>query len=149
MQGPEQGIRAQVAQYIDAYDGARDPEEVLQGTLDFILGEVRRDAENTSSDFVDDPYAELAAIDSWAGLASHAVQTLYAPGSPNFLSWWQGRNNVDKLAGWAKGAVETLRKIADALRQRLVAVAKQLKSFSFSVGVGFPWGVSISISWQA
>ena len=94
-----------------------------------------------------DPYEELAAIDEWAGLASHVVQAFYGPGSDSkfddFMQWL-GR---DKLAGWSKTAVEKLRKIADALKHKLRIVAKQLGSISYSVGVGFPRGVSIGISW--
>ena len=83
----------------------------------------------------DDPYQELAAIEEWASLASYAVSRFYGPQSPL-------RRDI---AGWSEQAVERLRKIAETLRPRLVRVARLLNAVSFSISVGFPWGVSIGV----
>ncbi len=139
MKGPDEGLRNEVAKLID--DLAT--EEDLYGILERIEGAVRDDApggpetEYEASD-------ELAAVDAWAALASDAVQALYAPGSLNLL-----RRKGHDLAGWSKTAAEKLRRIADALRGALRAVARVLRAIAFTVGVSFPWGISISISFPS
>jgi hypothetical protein len=55
--------------------------------------------------------------------------------------WPQG------FAGLKKSVGEKLREIVDALRGVLVAIAKSLRATSWSIGVSFPWGVSVSLSW--
>jgi hypothetical protein len=79
----------------------------------------------------------LAAIDAWASLASNVVGRFYAPASP-----WPRR-----LQGWAKSVAKRLRKIAGLLRAALQAVAQALSAASYSIGVSFPFGISVSIGW--
>jgi hypothetical protein len=80
---------------------------------------------------------DLAAVESWASLASYAVAHFYAPTSP----WPRD------VAGWGKEAVEQLRSIAEKLRTALADAARFLGANSFSIGVGFPWGISVGLSW--
>jgi len=131
---------------IDGLERAPDPEAYLEEMLSMILGQVSQDRPAPLRT-EDDVYAELAAIETWASLASHAVQALYAPSSPSKFAQWKERRGEDKLAGWCQGAAEKLRRIADKLREGLRTVAQRLHGFSFSVGVNFPWGVAISIAW--
>jgi len=79
----------------------------------------------------------LAAVDAWAGLASAVVARTYAPASP-----W--RRNV---AGWGKKATAALQRITKLLLTPLQVAATALGASSWSIGIGFPWGISISLSW--
>lgn len=146
MQGPSDQFRGDVARMIDALEEAPDPEASLEEMLSMILGQVAED-QPAQLQTDDDVYPELAAIETWASLASHAVQALYAPSSPSKLAQWKERRGEDKLAGWCQGAAEKLRRIVEKLREGLTTVAQRLHGFSFSVGVNFPWGVAISIAW--
>jgi hypothetical protein len=84
-----------------------------------------------------DPFDDLAAVDAWAGLASYAVARFYAPTSP--WPWHKG--------GWDKAAPKRLREIAEKLRPALETAARAIGAASWSISVGFPWGVSVSVSW--
>jgi hypothetical protein len=80
----------------------------------------------------------LATVQTWAGLASAAVSHVYAPASP-----WP-RN----LAGWGKKSVVSLQNVVNTLLgplKRAVAALQKVGINSWSIGVSFPWGVSISV----
>jgi hypothetical protein len=145
MRGPDVEFRGEVADQIDALHEAEDPEALLEETLSKILGRVSDDRPAPQLTTDEDAYEELAAIETWASLASHAVQELYAPSSPRLS--WRKKAGENKLAGWAQGAAEKLRRIADKLRVALIKVARRLHCLSFSVAVNYPWGVSIGIAW--
>jgi len=53
---------------------------------------------------------------------------------------------MKKLAGWAKAIGEKVREVAHLLIPPLKAVAGFLHAISFSIGVAFPWGVSVSVA---
>jgi hypothetical protein len=126
MQGPDEDFRADLAHR--RYETEGDVEGVLDGVLERL-------GYQDDSVVEDDPYRELAAIEEWASLASYAVSRFYGPQSPL-------RKDI---AGWSRNAVERLRKIAEKLRPRLARVAELLGAVSFSISVGFPWGVSIGV----
>ena len=52
-----------------------------------------------------------------------------------------------RLAGWGEKAVGKLRGIADRLKPKLQVVAQKIGADSVSIGVSFPWGVQVSLSW--
>jgi hypothetical protein len=126
MQAPSVDFRVRLAQ--QPYETEAQVEEAL----DVVLGQL---AEQGDASATDDPYEELAAIEGWASLASYAVSRFYGPQSPL-------RRDI---AGWSKGAAEKLRRIAAQLQPRLARVAGLLHAVSFSISVGFPWGVSIGV----
>jgi glutathione S-transferase len=130
VKGPSGELREKIAAELDEVK----EEEGLDAILERIEGEL--DAA-LSGDPQEDS-AEFAAIDGWAALASYVVARFYAPASP----WRRG------LAGWSEKAVERLRRIAHALLTALERVAKRLGACSWSVGVSFPWGVSIGLTWS-
>ena len=84
----------------------------------------------------DDAWNQLAAIESWAGVASNATARFYAPASP-----WP-----HNLAGWSQKAVARLRSIANTLKPALQALLGALRAVGFSIAVAFPWGISIGLS---
>ncbi len=85
-----------------------------------------------------DARSVLSAVESWASVASYAVGWVYAPQSPF----------SKKLAGWLKEVPGKLREIAETLKNALLDVAHALGVNSWSIGVGFPWGISVSIGWN-
>ncbi len=125
MQAPERDFRVWLA------DQPYETEDQVETALDAVLGQLTEQGDEVAVD----PYAELAAIEAWASLASYVVSSFYGPQSPL-------RHDI---AGWSEGAAEKLRKIAAQLKPKLAGVAGFLKAVSFSISVGFPWGVSIGV----
>ena len=146
MQGPDNAFRANVANMIDGLEYQKDPEGGLEAILSDILTGVGDDGPGELAS-EGDAYDELAAVETWVSLASNAVQAVYAPSSPSFLDRFKKNKGEDKLAGWTKAAADKLRQIAERVRESLRRVAQFLQGVSFSVGVNFPWGVSISMAW--
>jgi hypothetical protein len=126
MHGPDQGFRMELAQL--PYETEPDVEAALNLVLEGLVSQ-----DDTPAD--DDPFQELAAIEAWTSLASYAVCRFYGPQSPF-------RRDI---AGWSEEAVEKLRKLAGQLRPRLARVAALLGAVSFSISIGFPWGVSVGV----
>jgi hypothetical protein len=79
----------------------------------------------------------LASVDQWISVASYASAWVYAPQSPR----------AGNRAGWPKKIAETLRRLAHILLPPLRVAARGLGAVQWSVGVAFPWGVSISVTW--
>jgi hypothetical protein len=132
MNGPDIEFRRSVAERIDAIQS----EDALEELLEDILNRVNSDI---SDGFDEQPPDEILGMaEAWLSVASYALDGFYSPASrrPDF-------------AGWSKGAVEKLRKIADALRPPLNAVVRVLRSAAYSIGVAFPFGASISLTWQS
>jgi hypothetical protein len=141
MRGPDDGFRRMIGDEIDGLETADDPEAALDSLLARIQDAAASD-EPAGLESEEAAYRELGAIEAWASLASDAVQALYESRSPNLL-----RRRGDKRAGWSTSAAERLRRIAGALRDKLGAVAAHLGGLGFGVGVAFPGGISIFISW--
>jgi len=85
----------------------------------------------------DDPYALAAACDGWASLVSHALAQAHAPMSPF------PRNR----AGWGRAAIQRVQQFAATLRTPLSVAQQGLQASSYSISVGFPWGVSVGFAW--
>ncbi len=164
--GPTDAFRASVYQELlgmrtQAWDdGERvtpETEEVLGDLLERILGQLQVDVQESvvvnpqpdedqqgdvllaTRPSLEDAQAVLVAVDEWASVASYAVAWVYAPASPQ----------PARMAGWGGKAVDMLQKIGGALRLPLKAVAVGLEADSYSVSVGFPWGVSVSLDWPS
>ncbi|MFL5517799.1 MAG: hypothetical protein ACJ8DJ_16700 [Gemmatimonadales bacterium] len=52
-----------------------------------------------------------------------------------------------RLAGWAKGVAARLTRLAALLGGYLTKAQQSLKALSYSIGVSFPAGISVSLSW--
>lgn len=81
--------------------------------------------------------ALAAACDAWASLVSHALAQVHAPMSPF------PRNR----AGWGQRAIQQVQQFARILRAPLSTAQQGLGASSYSISVGFPWGVSIGFTW--
>jgi hypothetical protein len=130
MNGPDDEFRARVA-VVAAEVGNEAALEALLGEVEEAL---RADIERGAGENAND---DLAAVESWAAVASYAVARFHAPASP----WPRD------LAGWGKNAASRLRNIADTLSTILRTVAQALAAASCSVAISFPWGISIGLSW--
>jgi hypothetical protein len=143
MQAPSDEVRA----YVRVRAEQVDSDEELLELLDWIDDRVRQGLApdepqlNTGSDVAGSPeeqaWTDLAKLESWASLASFAVASLSAPGSPFPF----------RLAGWGEKAVGKLRDIADRLKGKLQDVGDKIGADSISIGVAFPWGVQVSLNW--
>lgn len=82
----------------------------------------------------------LASVIAWTSAVSHAVALFYAPASP-----WP---TTTRLAGWSQRIGRLLRTIVGILNVPLRRAMKALDANSCSISVGFPWGVSVGLSWD-
>jgi hypothetical protein len=143
MQPPSDELREEVAQ---ATEGAilsdlsdQAQEDRLEGLLEYIGARMNDSATGIDqlTELTEEQAEEqLAAIDAWASLISYAVARVYAPASP-----WPRRR-----AGWPERIVRRLQQVVKDLRSLLAPVARALRAVHFSIAVGFPWGVSIGMS---
>lgn len=138
MDGPDRGFREEIGfRALQARE--RDEEEELEGVLEEIEDAIRRDLEQgPPADQLseEDAWSQLAAIESWAGVASNATARFYAPASP-----WP-----HNIAGWSQKAVARLRSIANTLKPALQKLLAVLHAVGFTIGVSFPWGISIGLT---
>ncbi len=132
MQGPDAAFRRRLVERMDEVES----EDELEGVLDEIDEALVADLA-LEEVYEQDPEEVLAAAEAWAGVASYAVARFYGPASP-----WP-RN----VGGWGRKAVGRLRRISARLVPPLQQVQQALGSASFSIGVSFPWGLSIGLSW--
>jgi hypothetical protein len=128
MREPDDDFRGWVASAVENVQS--------EDQLDDVLGEIEGKIEASLGD-ESDPAQTLDAVFEWASVASYPIARFYAPASP-----WP-----KNVAGWGKKAVARLRRIAGLLRTALQAAAAALGAASFSIGVSFPWGISIGLSW--
>jgi hypothetical protein len=126
MNGPDDDLRTRIASR--PLKTEREAEDALAEVLEFATGD---------SYPSDDPEQDLAAIESWASVASYVVARCYGPQSPL----------RPDFAGWSKGAADKLRRVAAALLDALRAVGAALQAAQVTISVGFPWGVSIGLTW--
>ncbi|MFI8952636.1 hypothetical protein ACIGO6_39980 [Streptomyces sp. NPDC053750] len=89
-------------------------------------GEIARDAEAEDV---------LAMVEAWAGLMSYVVLETY------------GQHSAMRHAGWYADVPLRLRRMCGRLRGPLRWVASNMGALDFSIGVSFPGGVSVSLSW--
>lgn len=166
MNGPSDEFRAEVYTQLvglpNIEDNVRLVNQEVEDRLDQILNGILREAENDigasetlrlvedglEGGRIEDDEIErqheleseqlLASVDQWISVASYASAWVYAPQSPS----------PGKLAGWAKKIAETLRKLAHLLLTPLQVAARALGAVQWSVGAAFPWGVTVSLTWQ-
>jgi hypothetical protein len=143
MQPPSDQFREEVAQRTEDSILSNLSDQAQEGLLENLLDDIdaRMNQSATgidqSSELTEDEADDqLATIDAWASLISYAVARVYAPASP-----WPRRR-----AGWAQSLVRKLQKIVERLQALLAPVAKALHAVHFSIAVGFPWGVSVGMS---
>jgi hypothetical protein len=130
MTGPDDGFRAEVALAAE--------EIVSEEQLDALLVRIEEELAADLKEPEEDAERMIDGVVQWASVASYAVARFYGPASP-----WPSRD----LAGYGKRAVEKLREIASQLSQPLAFALHSTGASSFSISVGFPWGISVGLSW--
>lgn len=141
MDGPSENLRQEIVWQVQNLDEAPDRvvEQQLLQTLQVIEQEIRFDIERIEPELNSVSARDmLGAIDSWASVISSVVARVYAPTSP-----WKR-----KVAGWAKEVADSLRWLTNLLLTPLRVAAGALGASSWSIGLNFPWGVSIALSWE-
>jgi hypothetical protein len=127
MNGPTREFRGYVHERAQELESEEQVDELLgqiEGALSEDMG-----AEN--------PEEDLAAVEAWASVASYVVARFYAPASP----WPRD------VAGWSRKAAERLRRISSKVADVLRSIVGQVGATGFSIGVAFPWGISIALNW--
>jgi hypothetical protein len=142
MNGPSEEFRLAVVERSSNLRDAPDAEAegVLLDVLEQIAEQINEELGNQVEDLGDDREAafdQLGAVDAWASVISMAVGMTYAPNSPF------PRN----VAGWAKTVAERIRWLTDLLLTPLRAAQTTLGATGCAIGVAFPWGVSVELSW--
>jgi hypothetical protein len=141
MDGPRESLRQAIVGMLQDLDETPDlvAEQRLLQALQFIEEGVTSDIERIEPELNSDSARDLlSAIESWTSVISAAVARVYAPRSP-----WKRR-----VAGWAKEVANRIRWITNNLLTPLKAAAVVLGASSWSIGVNFPWGVSVALSWE-
>lgn len=109
----------------------------LADLIEFINDQLQQEVEQNPPHDGDDPQTLAATCDAWASLVSHALAEVHAPMSPF------PRN----LAGWGQQAVQQVQRFANILGAPLSIAQQGLRASSYSISVGFPWGISIGFTW--
>ena len=142
MDGPSDELRSRIDE--ELRDSRGSPDEEAELRLMDVLEDIERMLQEDVGAFTGDigsverALSELGAIEAWAALVSNAVGWIYAPASPY----------PRRLAGWAKTIAERLRWLVGLLLGPLSAVARTLGVSTYSIGLSFPWGVSVSLGWE-
>jgi hypothetical protein len=132
---------------LEIYDRAVSVAEEWQ--VEALLEEiVRRAEDDLASEFgppealpADRAEELLVDVETWAALASHVTLEAYA-GPVREL----GAMHLSR-AGWARGVGAQLTKLARLLTGYLIAARNAIGAVGFSIGVGFPAGVSVALNW--
>ena len=121
-------------------------EAILETVLNDIAEAARQDVEASPllreerrGDLTEEEaWTLLGAVDSWASVASYAVSSVYAPQSAIPRG----------LAGWAKDIGEKLQRVVQMLKSAVATAARRLVGVNgLSIGVSFPWGVTVQLNW--
>jgi hypothetical protein len=119
-------------------------EEILDEALGliqaFAMDDLRPEADRMST--ADDAWDLIASVDAWASLASYATQRIYLDEAPAVGT------PFPSYPGWQKKVPRRLRDLARALGAILEQACRLLRALSYSLSVNFPFGVSVSVSWQ-
>jgi hypothetical protein len=133
MEGPHDDFRRFVEQRLNDITEDRS-EEGLEELLAQIEEQLREDLQHP---IPVDPTPLISAMISWASLASYAVGRFYGPASP-----WPSN-----VAGWGTKAAARLQSITSVLLLPLRQAAKAVGASTYTISVGFPWGISIGLEW--
>ena len=141
MDGPSESLRQAIVGMLHGIDEAPDlwAEQQLMQAMGVIEEGISSDIERVEPELSSDSARDvLSAVESWTSVISAAVARVYAPTSP-----WKRR-----IAGWAKEVANKIRWITNLLLAPLKGAAIVLGASSWSIGINFPWGVSVGLSWE-
>lgn len=128
MDGPDSEFRAEIAEAVQRVETEAQLDELLARVEDAIAADLAQTEESQEK--------VLDGVLQWASVTSYAVAYFYEPASRR-----------RDLAGFGKEAVEKLRRISAQLSGPLSFALSSTGAGSFSISVGFPWGISVGLSW--
>jgi len=126
--------------FVEKVDAARaaSSEKQLAGVLEEIATEADNDLEKV--DTTGDAGHELvAAVEAWASVASYATTRFY----------FEGPESIFKGGGFGKSVVSSLQRHAKTYSGHLRRALAATGASSFSITVGFPFGLSVGLTWES
>jgi hypothetical protein len=135
----EDGFEAYRPLFVELVEGARNQldEEALAGVLDRIADEARTDLERVVERGFDGDEL-IAAVEGWASVASYATTRFY----------FEGPESIFKRGGYSKDVTSRLHRVVKELAPTLRRGLHATGASSFSIAVGFPFGVSVGLTWE-
>jgi hypothetical protein len=117
-------------------------EEKLGAILEVVSREAGEQLERQFGDRepvdVEEAHGMVSAVEAWASVLSYATSCFY----------FEGPESLPRLGGFSPKDVTP--KLQDAVRKFvpfLQRACQATSASSFSVSVGFPWGVSVGLGW--
>jgi hypothetical protein len=125
--------------FVDRVEAVRDAgsENELASLLDEIGEEAARDLEQVVGTG-DGGYELVVAVEAWASLASYATTRFY----------FEGPESIRRLGGFSKDVVSSLQRHAQTYSAYLRRALQATHATSFSIAVGFPFGLSLGLAWD-
>ena len=115
----------------------------LEQLLGWILDEAKADLQLPSVASEEESSRLLAAAHAWPSLVSYATGRFYTEPKAEVGTPFR------RIAGWSKEVAKKLDQLSQMLSPVLRNALGHTQATSFSIGVQFPWGVSVSLEWQA
>jgi hypothetical protein len=85
----------------------------------------------------------LASVEAWASVSSHLTYMGYYGPIRELGAMKQ------KLIGWSRTVESKLQDLSSLLGGYLRKAMHALRASSFTIQAGFPWGVSVGLTWNA
>lgn len=120
----------------DVYSVDEQSEARLHGVLERLAAELSEVKDQNQEQTPDEL---LSVVEAWAGLASYATVRTYGPESPWPSGGW---------AGWSDSITKRLRDLCHQMEHHLSTAALGVGADGWSIGLAFPWGVTVSLSWS-
>ena len=135
MEGPDTAFRDRIADRLREIAPSGD-EKLFEALLSDIEDEIESDVGGGRPR--EDTRQVLAAVESWASIASDAVYRFYlTAGTPQA-----------RAAGWSPSTVNALQRIAERLRRPLGHAADGLGASAYAINLGpLPAPISIALTW--
>ncbi len=114
----------------------RQDEDALARVLDRIAEQARVELDRVNEQ-TDDAIELAGAAQAWASAASYATTRFY----------FEGPESILKFGGFGKDVASQLQRVAGELVPTLKRALEATGASSFSISVGFPFGVSVGLSW--
>lgn len=112
-------------------------EAELVGVLDEIATAAESDLKQVAG-MRDGGHELVSAIETWASVASYATTRFY----------FEGPESIFKGGGFSKNVVSSLQRHAKTYSGYLRSALAGTGASSFSIAVGFPFGLSVGLTWD-
>lgn len=114
-----------------------ESEEMLADVLGRIVDVANGDLRRQQSESGESEHELAGGVTAWASVVSYATTRFY----------FEGPESILKRGGYSKSVVSRLEEAALTFRSFLEAALRSTGAVSFSISIGFPWGVSVGLDW--